>query len=1192
MKEEDKQFNKEWDAEWRDGWLKCADTESTPEFIKRVDERCRNFESKKLVDSEEPVGRYGLTTALIQSGREVKVQSDNKKLTQPAHSMGLQYIGNKTEFSTSTTSVRLTEGKWMYEITLLSPGLQQIGWAVQGAAATWTREYGVGDSLNTYSFDGSRVKKWNVVEETYGSTWEVGDVITSFIDLTNGIIEYSANGQLQGKAFTKIDTTSTLLHDGRRAAESLVFTPAFSLSNNEACVVNFGAMPFKYPISGYSALQLGVPRFIEQLKPMLSGIQYFCGMSSSRSSAAVMVIFKHVFSVVEKYKPVFATPGRAQHLQSFIGHLWIPFLISNMSNLSFINSVVNLSHICLDTKTYTALWRGALSLLCVTSSHAHHFRVQDYPTVYPCDRVPPTVVDDKDLWPKISYLVRRPEKQSPPRERARSTIISTLDDKNKLIPDCSKSQQSQPPQELKSSNNWSGPEGDSKKHLQPEAQAATNISENYAFTETPIKFEPDSSLKLLEILSTCGDQILLAWLDSPDFSDDLLRLCQHKQPCSSVLRLLIKHMWWVGADSMNKKTSQSVNKMESMSAEKLCEDIDQLAEELIRPTDKIRENIIQKLLMDDDGELRGRTKLLSVIEKYCASEIQRSPSDSAGFAKLFLLILPILMPAVIEVPEVYPTSNIIGIAVDWKRYTSTADHYLTIDRLGGLLSHLQAEHPEVSFSDSGSSSGDLSDRRRRIHSQTFSKLLMFYFYGAKLHINRIMNGLITKTKVVAKFHGVLNDAQQSASSAEAPFRCIVAEAAETTRKCIWKHISITSSMKSLRYFNKILLKIFMHYSETPYFSFLPNFMLEALVTCIHLRSRLSETDNSVEDDALPFLITHLRDSRIVRSDLKDTMLGAVASLLETSNSSAVGRLMNADTPLMSVLISSIFKSFHDKQTWVTSLIVLIQIGKTLAFCRDDTQELVTQIEWEVIPSTTAQMCSSQKLSKELCACWGVCCEEMLRNQSLTSLTSPITLNVTKEILEQKPDKCDSIFEFIKELFNRLGWATSELSLCQQEQPSHPIPGQRIIRQLQHRKKCGMMCDLSRRLFDVLEVTSTMMPFLYSEVPTMTPEIRQRSNTNMRMLVESLVHMLNNYSSHECSSKFGHRVQVRLLAPVAGCLVSLLYYTPTAINEPLSETVSAISVDNSFLKHLSTTNNDWSIETFKYLINIDWVCGMP
>jgi len=131
----------------------------------------------------------------------------------------------------------------MYEVTLGTDGIQQLGWAAHGC--TFTNEDGVGDSPDSYAFDGKRVKKWNVQCAAYGEAWAAGDVIGVLIDLERGEVRYTKQGQDLGVAYTQV----------RRKVPGLAYVPALSLSRNESCAVNFGARPFLHPQAGYASLQ-------------------------------------------------------------------------------------------------------------------------------------------------------------------------------------------------------------------------------------------------------------------------------------------------------------------------------------------------------------------------------------------------------------------------------------------------------------------------------------------------------------------------------------------------------------------------------------------------------------------------------------------------------------------------------------------------------------------------------------------------------------------------------------------------------------------------------------------------------------------------------------------------------------------------------------------------------------------------
>jgi Kip1 ubiquitination-promoting complex protein 1 len=48
----------------------------------------------------------------------------------------------------------------------------------------------LGDTVNSYAYDGSHVCKWNVSKQKYGDTWMAGDIIGCTIDLDCGVLEF------------------------------------------------------------------------------------------------------------------------------------------------------------------------------------------------------------------------------------------------------------------------------------------------------------------------------------------------------------------------------------------------------------------------------------------------------------------------------------------------------------------------------------------------------------------------------------------------------------------------------------------------------------------------------------------------------------------------------------------------------------------------------------------------------------------------------------------------------------------------------------------------------------------------------------------------------------------------------------------------------------------------------------------
>uniref|UniRef100_A0A3Q3B2A6 Ring finger protein 123 n=1 Tax=Kryptolebias marmoratus TaxID=37003 RepID=A0A3Q3B2A6_KRYMA len=152
----------------------------------------------------------------------------------------LGVIGH-SNFSSIRATTCVYKGKWAYEVLISSQGLMQIGWCT--LSCRFNQEEGVGDTPDSYAYDGNRVRKWNVTTTNYGKSWAAGDVVSCLIDLDEGTITFCLNGQSLGTAFTNIKT-----------GPGVAYFPAISLSFKESVAFNFGSRPLRYP-SRYLPLQ-------------------------------------------------------------------------------------------------------------------------------------------------------------------------------------------------------------------------------------------------------------------------------------------------------------------------------------------------------------------------------------------------------------------------------------------------------------------------------------------------------------------------------------------------------------------------------------------------------------------------------------------------------------------------------------------------------------------------------------------------------------------------------------------------------------------------------------------------------------------------------------------------------------------------------------------------------------------------
>ncbi|XP_039932408.1 E3 ubiquitin-protein ligase RNF123 [Hirundo rustica] len=187
-------------------------------------------------DSRDQVaeGRLGPSTVVLDhtSGFEGLLLVDDDLLGVIGHS----------NFGSIRATTCVYKGKWIYEVLISSQGLMQIGWCTLNCR--FNQEEGVGDTPDSYAYDGNRVRKWNVTTTNYGKSWAAGDIVSCLIDLDEGTIAFCLNGISLGTAFDNIT----------RGA-GMAYFPAISLSFKESVAFNFGSRPLRYPVEGYRPLQ-------------------------------------------------------------------------------------------------------------------------------------------------------------------------------------------------------------------------------------------------------------------------------------------------------------------------------------------------------------------------------------------------------------------------------------------------------------------------------------------------------------------------------------------------------------------------------------------------------------------------------------------------------------------------------------------------------------------------------------------------------------------------------------------------------------------------------------------------------------------------------------------------------------------------------------------------------------------------
>uniref|UniRef100_A0A3B4V267 RING-type E3 ubiquitin transferase n=1 Tax=Seriola dumerili TaxID=41447 RepID=A0A3B4V267_SERDU len=193
----------------------------------------------------------------------------------------------------SSSVLFLSAGKWAYEVLISSQGLMQIGWCTLNCR--FNQEEGVGDTPDSYAYDGNRVRKWNVTTTNYGKSWAAGDIVSCLIDLDEGTITFCLNGQSLGTAFTNIKT-----------GPGVAYFPAISLSFKESVAFNFGSRPLRYPFSNPPAADLmKAHKLLGYIKNVLSTaidtqeerlVEKDCAVWRLQGEPTVLVTLAHIFN--------------------------------------------------------------------------------------------------------------------------------------------------------------------------------------------------------------------------------------------------------------------------------------------------------------------------------------------------------------------------------------------------------------------------------------------------------------------------------------------------------------------------------------------------------------------------------------------------------------------------------------------------------------------------------------------------------------------------------------------------------------------------------------------------------------------------------------------------------------------------------------------------------------------------------
>ncbi|XP_055299379.1 RING finger and SPRY domain-containing protein 1-like [Sitodiplosis mosellana] len=140
-------------------------------------------------------------------------------------------------FESVRCTYQVNAGCWYYEVTIITPGVMQIGWATKDSNFLSHEGYGIGDDPYSIAFDGCRRLIWHNAKSLPHDlpSWQGGSVLGCLLDLDAHEVIFSLNG-VEGGVLKQVFGSAK---DG--------FFAAASCMSFQQCRFNFGSEPFKFP---------------------------------------------------------------------------------------------------------------------------------------------------------------------------------------------------------------------------------------------------------------------------------------------------------------------------------------------------------------------------------------------------------------------------------------------------------------------------------------------------------------------------------------------------------------------------------------------------------------------------------------------------------------------------------------------------------------------------------------------------------------------------------------------------------------------------------------------------------------------------------------------------------------------------------------------------------------------------------
>ncbi|XP_061166656.1 RING finger and SPRY domain-containing protein 1-like [Saccostrea echinata] len=150
---------------------------------------------------------------------------------------GLEARCDASSFESVRCTFQVNSGIWYYEVTLLTDGVMQIGWATKSSSFLNHEGYGIGDDEYSISYDGCRQLIWFKSESRPITLpcWKAGDTLGLLLNVEKQELVFYLNGE-------GLPPNNELFQHAREG-----FFAAASFMSYQQCYFNFGAKPYRYP---------------------------------------------------------------------------------------------------------------------------------------------------------------------------------------------------------------------------------------------------------------------------------------------------------------------------------------------------------------------------------------------------------------------------------------------------------------------------------------------------------------------------------------------------------------------------------------------------------------------------------------------------------------------------------------------------------------------------------------------------------------------------------------------------------------------------------------------------------------------------------------------------------------------------------------------------------------------------------